>query len=135
VLVVSTGRDRRAPAISEPENPTGIAVGVGAVAMVVAGVIALVVFGFAVASLDHVAVAIVSGIGALIFNGFLEDRFGQLAWHSGDLWRLLLLVTVGGTGLALGEGYRFAQDLRVRYRMAESIALSAPSIEEEKHGA
>jgi hypothetical protein len=150
-VLVSTVRYRRVPAAMEPETPTGIAVGIGAVVMVVAGVmaamiptaypawrfgvIALAVFGFAVGSLDHVALAIVSGVGALIYNGFLEDRAGQLAWHSDDLWRLLLLVMVGACGLAVGEGYRFVHDLRVRYHMAESIALSAPSIEEEKHGA
>jgi hypothetical protein len=84
-----------------------------------------------------VALGIVALIGALTYNGFLEDRLGQLAWHgSDDLWRLLLLVMVGAFGLALGEGIRFVRDLRVRYHPADSVALLAPSIqEEEKHGA
>jgi hypothetical protein len=78
---------------------------------------------------------VVTVIGALIFNGFLEDSLGQLAWHADDLWRLMLLVVAGAFGLAVGEGYRYVRDLRIRYRMADSIALFAPSTEEEKHGA
>ena len=150
-MLVSTGRYRHTPAAPERQTPIGIAVGFGAIAMVAAavvaamiptaypgwrfGVIALVVFVFAIVSLDHIALAIVAVIGALIFNGFLEDRFGQLAWHADDLYRLLLLVMVGAFGLAVGEGYRFVHDLRVRYRMADSIALFAPTQEKEKHGA
>jgi hypothetical protein len=99
------------------------------------GVIAAAIFLFAAVSLDQVALAVVALIGALIFDGFLEDRVGQLAWHGADdLWRVLLLVTVAALGLAIGEGYRFIGDLRDRYRMADSIMLSAPT-EEEKHGA
>ena len=73
---------------------------------------------------------------SLIYNGFLEDRFGQLAWHGADdLWRLLLLVIAGAWGLAVGEGYRFVRDLRVppshggRHRAVRAIDR------EEKHGA
>jgi MFS family permease len=153
-VLISAGRPyRRVSAVREADKtPLGIAVGVGAVAMMVAGVVAslipaaypgwrfgvvaFAVFLFAAASLDQVALAIVALIGGLVFNGFLEDSYGQLAWHGGhDLWRLLLLVMVAAWGLAVGEGYRFVRDLRVRYRMVDNAALSAPSIEEEKHGA
>jgi hypothetical protein len=150
-VAVSIGRYRSLDAADDDATPTGIAVGVGAVVMVVVGVVAAMVpaaypgwrFGliavtvmvFAVVSLDHRALAMVAVIGALIFNGFLENRLGQLAWHTDDLWRLLLLAMVGGFGLAIGEACRYVLDLRIRYRMADSIALFAPSIEEEKHGA
>jgi hypothetical protein len=70
---------------------------------------------FAAISLDQVAMAGVAVLAALIYNGFLEDRFGQLAWHgSDDLWRLLLVVTVSAWGLALGDGVRFVANLRGR---------------------
>ena len=150
-MVVSIGRYGRPDVADGDATPTGIAVGLGSVAMIVAGVIAamvpaiypgwrlgvlaVAVLVFAAVSLDHRALAVVAVVGALIFNGFLEDRLGQLAWHADDLWRLLLLVMVGAFGLALGEGVRHVRDLRARYRMADSIALSAPSIEQEKHGA
>jgi hypothetical protein len=150
-VLVSTGRYRRTPAAPERQTPIGIAVGIGATAMVAAavvaatiptaypgwrfGVIAVAIFLFAAGSLDHVALAIVAVVGALIFDGFLEDRFGQLAWHADDLYRLMLLVMVGAFGLAVGEAIRFVRDLRLRYRMADSIALFAPTQEKEKHGA
>jgi hypothetical protein len=151
-VLVSSGAYWRAPAAREPATPLGIVVAIGAVAMVAAGmvaaaipqaypgwrfgVMAFAVFVFAVTALDQVALALVTAIGALVFNGFLEDRLGQLAWHgSDDLWRLLLLVMVGALGLAVGEGHRFVRDLRSRYRKADSIVLPASSLEEEKHGA
>ena len=101
-------------------TPTGLAIGAGAVALVVAAVIAaaipsadagwrfaimaIAVGLFAAISLDQRALAGVAVLAALIYDGFLEDRLGQLAWHgSDDLWRLLLLVTVSAGGLALGE--------------------------------
>lgn len=110
-------------------TPLGIAVGSGAVVMIVSGLIAaaipvaypgwrfavmaVAVGAFAAVFVDHVALAVVAVIAFLISNGFLEDRFGQLAWHgSADLWRLLLLVMVGAGGLAVGEGYRFVSNLR-----------------------
>jgi hypothetical protein len=150
-VLVSTGRYRRESAVGDPETPLGITVGIGAVVMVTAGVvaamistahpgwrfavIAVAVFLFAAASIDQRALAVVAVIAGLIFNGFLEDRLGQLAWHADDLWRLMLLVMAGALGLAIGEGYRYVHDLRIRYRMADSIALFASSTEEEKHGA
>lgn len=151
-MLVSSGGHWRAPAAPESQTPFGIMVAIGAVAMVAAGivaamiptaypgwrfgVIAFVIFLFATAALNQLELALVAVIGALIFNGFLEDRLGQLAWHgSDDLWRLLLLVMVGALGLAVGEGYRFVRDLRSRYRKADGIVLPASSLEEEKHGA
>jgi len=150
-VVVSIGRYRYLDTADEDAIPTGFAVGAGAVAMVIAavvaamipavhpgwrfGVIAVVVMVFAAVSLDHRALAVVAVIGALVFNGFLENNLGQLAWHADDLWRLMLLVMAGAFGLAFGDGFRYVHDLRVRYRMADSIALFASSTEEEKHGA
>jgi MFS family permease len=144
-------QDARRSAV-EP-TPTGIALGIGATVMIITGlvaamlpaadpgwrfaVIAVAVCGFAAVSLDQLALAGVAVIGSLIFNGFLEDRFGQLSWHGADdLWRLLLLVMVAAWGLAIGEGYRYIRDLQTRFPSeADGKVLSAPSIEEEKHGA
>lgn len=152
-MLMSIGRSHRPGAIGEPVTPLGIAVGIGAIAIVVAGlvaamipvaypgwrfgVIAFAVWLFAAVSLDQVALAAVAVIGFLINNGFLEDRFGQLGWHGfDDLWRLVLLVMVGAWGLAVGEGYRFVRDLRVRRRRTTvGNRAAAPWKDKEKHGA
>jgi hypothetical protein len=136
----------------KPATPIGVSVAIGASLVIVAafvasaipngfaalrfGVIAAAVFGYAACSRMPRAIGIVALIGLLISNGFLEDRFGQLEWHgSADIWRVLLLVVSGALGLAAGTGYQFVADLRSRYRKADSVVLSATSLEEEKHGA
>jgi hypothetical protein len=120
---------RPAEPVTGPAVPTGLAIGIGAVAMVAAGMVAAAIptaypgwrFGvvaaavgmFAAVSLDQVALAAVAVIGFMISNGFLEDRFGQLAWHgSADMWRLMLLVIAGAWGLAAGEAYRYISRMR-----------------------
>jgi hypothetical protein len=92
--MVSIERYRR-PAVADGDaTPTGIAAGVGAWVMIVAGVvaatipdgypgwrfgvIAVAVMAFAAVSLDQTALAVTAVTGALIFNEFLEDRFGRL---------------------------------------------------------
>jgi hypothetical protein len=151
-VLVSAGESRRvAPVAQQWQTPIGITVGIGAAAMVAAGVVAAMIpaehsdwrFGtvavavviFAAVSMDRLALALVAGLGALIFNGFLENQLGQLAWHADDLLRLLLLIVAGAAGLAVGGGFRFVRDLRSRYRKTGSVVLSVPSLEEEKHGA
>jgi hypothetical protein len=111
----------------------GFAIGAGAIGLVAAAIVAAVIpvadadwrFAvmatsvglFAAISLDQLALGGIVVLAFLISNGFLEDRLGQLAWHgSGDLWRLLLLVTVGAVGLGVGEGVRLIAKLRARGR-------------------
>jgi hypothetical protein len=136
---------------SDPAIPSGIAAGIGAVGLVAAGVVAatiptaypgwrfavfaFAVFAFAVATLDQRALAGVAVIGFLIYNGFIEDRYGQLSWHHDDLWRALLLVMVSAWGLAVGEGFHFFHAIRTRYRKVGSDRLPASFLEEETHGA
>jgi hypothetical protein len=142
--------------------PTGLAVGLGAVLMVAAGLVAAAVPGsqpawrftvIAVAvglfalGLDLRALAGVALIGFLISNGFLEDEFGDLTWHGdGDLWRVLVLVMAGACGWAVGNGFRHLRTLRARSTVATAVARSwlgaldgermLPSLmEEEEHGA
>ena len=142
--------------------PTGLAIGLGAVLMVAAGLIAAAVPGsqpawrftvIAVAvgvfalGLDLRALAGVAIIGFLISNGFLEDEFGDLTWHGyGDLWRVAVLVMAGATGWAVGKGFLHVRKLRARSRAATAVAQSwrrgldgqrmLPSLmEEEEHGA
>lgn len=124
--------------VQEVETPTGIRVGVGAVDVVIAGlvaaaipaaypggrfaVLAAMVGLFAAVTCDEMALAFVAIIAFAVFDGFLENRFGQLSWHgSSDLWRLLLLVITAGCGLAIGEGYRHATELRVCWRIESAV--------------
>src|SRR5262245_14556154 len=93
-------------------------IGLGAVAVVVAGLIAAAVpagdqpwrFGvmvaavvaFAALSGDVVAVACAAGLAWLVVNGFLVDRFGELSWHGqADLYRALMLTLAGVLGLLI----------------------------------
>jgi hypothetical protein len=86
---------------------------------------------FAAISLDQRALVAITVIAFGISNGFLEDRFGQLSWHgSGDVWRLLLLVTAAGWGLAVGEAYRYVRALRSRWTVSPSDTTDT-----EKRGA
>jgi hypothetical protein len=117
-----------ADAVRTRSTPTGLAIGAGAVGLVAASIVAAAIPSadagwrfaimavavglFAAISLDQRALAGVAVLAALIYNGFLEDRLGQLAWHGTDLWRLLILVTVSAFGLAVGEGVRFVANLR-----------------------
>jgi hypothetical protein len=146
--------------------PVEFAIAIGAVLMIIAGFVAAIVpasepgWRFAVMAiavgvfgsvfLDHVALAVVALIGFLISNGFLEDRFGQLAWHGAtDVWRVLLLVMVGAWGLAIGEAIRFVREIRARANARRAAYYSLTHVgappqrdralitvnEEEKHGA
>jgi hypothetical protein len=156
VVLMKSARGSARAATPDPRAmPTGLAIGWGAVLMVVAGLIAAAVPGsqpawrFAVIAvavgvfalgLDLRALAGVALIGFLISNGFLEDEFGDLTWHGyGDLWRVVVLVMVG-------KGFLHARKQRARSRVAAAIAQSwrggldgermPPSLmEEEEHGA
>jgi len=131
-------------------TPVGIAIGVGAVAVIVAALIAAAIPAgdpgwrfavmatavglFAAICMDQRALAAVAVITALVTNGFLEDRAGQLTWHgSEDLWKVLLLVMVGAIGLAIGEAYRYLYRLRALWRVefAANQGHVMPDNEEE----
>jgi hypothetical protein len=121
VLMKSSGRRPLAITVGAGERaPTGITTGVGGLAVVVAALVAAlipvphtgwrfaVVAGvvglFATLTRDEWAVAAVAALSWLVFNGFLVNQMGDLSWHgSPDLLRLMLLVLIGGSGLALGE--------------------------------
>jgi MFS family permease len=117
----------------DDRTPIGITIAVGVLVIVVTamvaaavppaypgwrfGLIAVAVAGFAAVTLDELALAAVAIIAYGVWNGFLEDRFGQLSWHgSEDLWRLLLLVIASAWGLAVGAAYRHVRVLRARWR-------------------
>jgi hypothetical protein len=131
---------RRTDTVRVSTTPTGLAIGAGAIMVVVAGVIAaavppadagwrfavmaIVVGLFAAISLDQVALAAVAVLAFAVYNGFLEDRFGQLSWHGADdLWRLLLLVIVAAFGLAAGEAVRFVHRMRTDWRTRASAGV------------
>src|SRR5438270_3121 len=56
-------------------------------------VLAVGMTAFACAVGDAAAAVVAVGVGFLLFDGFVEDRYGDLAWHGrGDLVRLGVLV-------------------------------------------
>jgi hypothetical protein len=134
-----------AQGLSPERAPVGINVGVGSAVMVAAGlvgaaipgtegglrfaVIALAVAGFAAATLDELALAVVVPLGFGVLNGFLENQHGQLSWHgSSDLWRLMVLVISAGLGLTAGEAVAYVRRLRMKW---PEMHID----EEERHGA
>lgn len=125
--------------------PMGISIAIGVVGVIAGGliagalpaadpgwrfgVIAIAVAAFAAISLDQRALGAVALIAFGVQNGFLEDQFGQLSWHgSEDLWRALLLVVAGACGLALGEAYRLALEVRRDRRTRKAVLRGAPAV-------
>ena len=112
-----------------PRTPVGINIGVGAVVVVAAAlvaaavpesapavrfaVVAVAVGGLAAVTVDQVAVAFVAGLAFLVANGFLVNRLGELSWHGGaDIARLGAVVMVSALGLAVGEAYLLLRRFR-----------------------
>jgi hypothetical protein len=108
------------------DMPIAIAVAAGAVAVVAAavtaavlpmsagalrlGVMAIALTVFAATTADPRAVAAVTALGWLVFDGFLVNRFGDLTWTGRlDEWRLGVLVAGAVVGLAAGVLRRWAQ--------------------------
>jgi hypothetical protein len=94
--------------------------------------LAAAVGGFAAVTLDEVALAGVVLVGWLIANGFQENRLGELSWHgSPDLWRVMVLVVSGASGLAVGEAFRQVRDWRAGTRLSRATV----NLDEEGRGA
>jgi MFS family permease len=102
-------------------TPVGIVIAGGAVCVVAAafvsaaipaaasdfrlGVLAVALAGFAACTVDLVAVAAVTGLAALVCNGFLVHQLGELSWHgTADAVRLVVLVAATAVGIAAGVG-------------------------------
>lgn len=130
-------------------TPLGINIGIGAVMVLAAAVVAALIpveytgWRFAVVAVavglsavvcvDHVALAPVALLGWLVVNGFLVDRFGELSWHgSSDLYRMMLLVMAGALGLAAGEARHQIQELRTRWRTGAEWQAPVAHINEEE---
>jgi hypothetical protein len=142
VSAVTASRDASAAA---GDMPTGIAVAVGAVTVVVAaivaaflpasaaaarlGVMAVALGTFAAATVDPPAVAAVTVLGWLVFDGLLVNRFGDLTWTGRvDERRLGVLVAAAVAGLAAGGLRRWAEGRR---RDAELEALASGAADPE----
>lgn len=111
-----------------PDTPSGISAAVGALVVVVCcvapphldaagvtarlAVLALGLAAFSAAVVDVVATVATVGVAALLFDGFVLDRYGELAWH-GEVDALRLAVLVGAALLGLAAG---AARLAVRRR-------------------
>jgi hypothetical protein len=102
------------------EVPVGVDTAGGAAAVVLAAlgasvvpaadgwwrmvVVGAVVAVFAAVTADARAAAAVVVLAWLVVNGFLVDRYGQLAWHGDpDLVRLLVLAVCAFLGVLLGR--------------------------------
>jgi hypothetical protein len=102
-----------------PETPTGISTTVGALVVVVCcaapphldaagvnarlAVLALGLLAFSASVVDLCAAAVTVGVAFLLFDGFVVDHQGDLAWH-GDPDLVRLAVLAGGALLGLAAG-------------------------------
>jgi hypothetical protein len=107
----------------ERQVPLGINTAVGAVTVVVCclapggldaqgrdarlAVLTLGVAVFAATVGDLAAVAVTAGVAFLLFDGFVEGRYGDLVWTGrADVVHVALLYAAGLTGLVLGAAHR-----------------------------
>jgi hypothetical protein len=106
--------------VEDPGLPGGILVGIGSLAIIVAGFIAsaipqsdavvrygvlvVTILGFAAACRRWGLTLIVAGIGFLIFDGFLVNQLGELSWHGwADAVRVGALGAAAIFGRLLGD--------------------------------
>lgn len=110
---------RRLRAAGAPSAPFGINTAIAAagvsLATLLAGAVSpvaspwrlgLLVGALAVAgwlTRDVAALLLVGVVAFSLFDGFLENRLGELSWHGGDLGRLAVLVASGVLGALLGR--------------------------------
>jgi hypothetical protein len=112
----------------------GVELAVGAAVMVAATMVAAVLFLEPPARLVVVAAAIAGhailvdnagaavaagGLGYLLFNGFLVNRYGELTWDgTTSAWQMGLLALAAGAGLAV----RWVRRARVRAAWPDEVA-------------
>jgi hypothetical protein len=119
-MVSRTAQDQAGPTRDADNEvlPYGIYLGIGSLVIIVAVAVAAATFPMGqplerlsvLAATIAVFAAVVPDIGAslsvvvlgyLLFNGFLENEYGQLTWDGmTGLWRIGLLVSAVGLGLA-----------------------------------
>jgi len=120
MLLVRTGH-AGSRAGSRAARPVELLIGFGFFVVVVASVVAALVFSpretagrllvlsfavgwFAITSRSLSAALTTAGMGWLFLNGFLVDQHSELAWHgSADLVRLVVLAFAALAGTAAGN--------------------------------
>jgi MFS family permease len=71
------------------------------------GLVAVALAAFAASTGEPLAMAALVPIAWLVVNGFLVDRYGELAWHGwADVYRALVLAAASVAGLALSTRLR-----------------------------
>lgn len=141
----------RVPAHVDTGTPAGINLGLGAVLVVAAvlvaavvppahgywrfGLVAAAVGSFAALTVDRTALLGVALIAWLLADGFLVNRDGELSWHgSSDIWRTMLLVAAGIAGLLVGEAHRQVAAWRSHRRFEAALQVLVTHVDEEEKG-
>jgi hypothetical protein len=127
-----------------PRTPFGISLAAGAAvmvagAMVAAGlagdvpgrlaVVALALGGY-VALVDDVRAGLATaGLGYLLFDGFLVNRYGELTWDgTTTIWCLVAFVMIVGGGL----GIRWIRRARARTANEDDLSRLLNGVEHER---
>jgi hypothetical protein len=142
-------REMSAPSGVE-RTPFGVAVGIGAAAMIAAAEVAAVLFppsdgwarlavvsiaagGYAVIAADARASVVTAGLGYLLFTGFLMNRYGELTWGGTTSLRQLIVFAAA---IGIGAGLRWIRtvmaDLAREQELNELVATHTN--DKESHG-
>jgi hypothetical protein len=122
--------------VDEDRCPSGIAVAVGAAALVTAAIVGatltrgvafrlggmvLTIAVLAAVAGDGRAALAVGGLAWPIGNGFLVNRFGELRWHAGlDVWFVAGLLAAVAIGMTIAQVRR---EVRARALMRPFVIL------------
>ena len=66
--------------------------------------LAALLAGFGAATADLPATVVTALLAAVLYDGFVEDTLGVLAWHGGDGARLAVLLVTGALGALAAVG-------------------------------
>ncbi len=98
-------------------------------------VMALAVAGYSAVVADTRASLAVAALAYLLFNGFLANRYGELAWDGAtSVWHLAIFVLAVGSSLV----WRWVRYTRVRAAFAaelDELVDITISDDKESHGA
>lgn len=98
-------------------------------------VVALAVGGFAALVDDVRAGLVTGGLGYLLFDGFLVNRYGELSWTgTTSMWHVSVFVLAVGLGLAWRSVRRLRTRAALDAELDDLINLDSKK-KKESHGA
>jgi hypothetical protein len=99
-------------------------------------VIAVAVAAYAAASTGVLAAAVTAGLGYLVFNGFLLNRYGELSWSGrASASQVVILALAVGGGRALRWLRRIRNPAAMDNECRDYQSIESTPNKKESHGA